>query len=132
MGVRANLYEETRKCVNVLQCNHLSRKAQCNRCNYLDDFPKSIMYVTRRHLRETAHTLIDCFEENDSKNVRCHLIRYYKLSALHTSQLKRYNSRRLDNLSAEAKFLEANVMYLQRLSYMFSKLFKEMQYNYTE
>ena len=116
MGVRANLFEETRKCVNVLKGSRPSR------IHYDENFPKSIMSVTRRHLRETALNVIDSLEKETLNDIPSQLQRYYKLSALHMSQLKRYT--RYTKYSTEKKFLEQNIIYLQKLSFMISKIFK--------
>ena len=118
MGVRANLFEETRKCVNVLKGSRPSRT------HYDENFPKSIMSVTRRHLRETALNVINSLEKETLNDIPSQLQRYYKLSALHMSQLKRYTRYTKKMHLTEKKFLEQNIIYLQKLSFMISKIFK--------
>ena len=118
MGVRANLFEETRKCVNVLKGSRPSR------IHYDENFPKSIMSVTRRHLRETALNVIDSLEKETLNDIPSQLQRYYKLSALHMSQLKRYTRYTKKMHLTEKKFLEQNIIYLQKLSFMMSKISK--------
>ena len=122
MGVRANLFEETRKCVNVLKGNYNVP----SRIHYDENFPKSIMSVTRRHLRETALNVIDSLEKETLNDIPSQLQRYYKLSALHMSQLKRYTryTKKMTLYLTEKKFLEQNIIYLQKLSFMISKIFK--------
>jgi len=120
MGVRANLFEETRKCVNVLKGNYNVP----SRIHYDENFPKSIMSVTRRHLRETALNVIDSLEKETLNDIPSQLQRYYKLSALHMSQLKRYTRYTKKMHLTEKKFLEQNIIYLQKLSFMISKIFK--------
>ena len=120
MGVRADLFEETRKCVNVLKGNYNVP----SRIHYDENFPKSIMSVTRRHLRETALNVINSLEKETLNDIPSQLQRYYKLSALHMSQLKRYT--RYTKYSTEKKFLEQNIIYLQKLSFMMSKIFKNL------
>ena len=120
MGVRANLFDETRKCVNVLKGNHtgVPFKSKMTPCN----FPLSIMSVTRRHLKEAALSLIDSLEKETFHELPIQLRRYYKLSALHMSQLKRYKKK----MKNEKIFVGLNIIYLQKLSYMMSKLSKTM------
>ena len=84
--------------------------------------PKSIMSVTRRHLRETALNVIDSLEKETLNEIPSQLQRYYKLSALHMSQLKRYT--RYTKYLTEKKLLEQNIIYLQKLSFMMSKISK--------
>ena len=118
MGVRANLFEETRKCVNVLKGSRPSR------IHYDENFPKSIMSVTRRHLRGTALNVIDSLEKETLNEIPSQLQRYYKLSALHMSQLKRYTKYTKKMYRPEKELLEQNIIYLQKLSFMMSKIFK--------
>lgn len=121
MGVRANLFEETRKCVNVL------KGCRPSRIHYDENFPKSIMSVTRRHLRGTALNVIDSLEKETLNEIPSQLQRYYKLSALHMSQLKRYTKYTKKMYRPEKELLEQNIIYLQKLSFMMSKLSKTMQ-----
>ena len=118
MGVRANLFEETRKCVNVL------KGCRPSRIHYDENFPKSIMSVTRRHLRGTALNVIDSLEKETLNEIPSQLQRYYKLSALHMSQLKRYTKYTKKMYRPEKELLEQNIIYLQKLSFMISKIFK--------
>ena len=118
MGVRANLFEETRKCVNVL------KGCRPSRIHYDENFPKSIMSVTRRHLRGTALNVIDSLEKETLNEIPSQLQRYYKLSALHMSQLKRYTKYTKKMYRPEKELLEQNIIYLQKLSFMMSKIFK--------
>eukprot|EP00964_Phaeocystis_antarctica_P029362 scaffold16543_cov76-Phaeocystis_antarctica.AAC.6 len=118
MGVRANLFEETRKCVNVL------KGCRPSRIHYDENFPKSIMSVTRRHLRGTALNVIDSLEKETLNEIPSQLQRYYKLSALHMSQLKRYTKYTKKMYRTEKELLEQNIIYLQKLSFMISKIFK--------
>ena len=120
MGVRANLFEETRKCVNVL------KGCRPSRIHYDENFPKSIMSVTRRHLKETALNLIDILEKETLNEIPSQLQRYYKLSALHMSQLQRYARYTKNILFTEKKLLEQNIVYLQKLSFMMTKISKTM------
>ena len=120
MGVRANLFEETRKCVNVLKGSRPSR------IHYDENFPKSIMSVTRRHLKETALNLIDSLEKETLNEIPSQLQRYYRLSALHMSQLKRYAKYTKKMYLTEKKLLEQNIIYLQKLSFMMTKISKTM------
>ena len=118
MGVRANLFEETRKCVNVL------KGCRPSRIHYDENFPKSIISVTRRHLRGTALNVIDSLEKETLNEIPSQLQRYYKLSALHMSQLKRYTKYTKKMYRPEKELLEQNIIYLQKLSFMMSKIFK--------
>ena len=118
MGVRANLFEETRKCVNVL------KGCRPSRIHYDENFPKSIISVTRRHLRGTALNIIDSLEKETLNEIPSQLQRYYKLSALHMSQLKRYTKYTKKMYRPEKELLEQNIIYLQKLSFMMSKIFK--------
>ena len=118
MGIRANLFEETRKCVNVL------KGCRPSRIHYDENFPKSIISVTRRHLRGTALNVIDSLEKETLNEIPSQLQRYYKLSALHMSQLKRYTKYTKKMYRPEKELLEQNIIYLQKLSFMMSKIFK--------
>ena len=59
MGQRANLFEEARKTVNILKSKAASKHT------YEKNFPMSIMRVTRRHLYNVSHELVDAFEKNE-------------------------------------------------------------------
>ena len=83
----------------------------------------SIMRVTRRHLHNVSHELIDAFEKNRYAVIPALMKRYYKLNELHISQLRKYVKM---CTPTESKILKHNKMYLLQLSQMFSKLFKQM------
>ena len=117
MGQRANLFEEARSTVNILKSKAASKHT------YERNFPMSIMRVTRRHLYNVSHELINAFEKNDYTNVPALMKRYYKLNELHISQLRMYL--KMCN-EIEKKILEQNKLYLLKMSQMFSKLFKGM------
>ena len=117
MGQRANLFEEARNTVKILKSKAASRHT------YERNFPMSIMRVTRRHLHNVSHELINAFERNDYKVIPALMKRYYKVNQLHISQLKKYLKM---CTTTESKILEHNKMYLLQLSQMFSKLFKQM------
>ena len=117
MGQRANLFEEARNTVNILKSKAASRHT------YFNNFPMSIMRVTRRHLHSISIELIDAFEKNRYISIPALMKRYYKLNELHISQLTRYLRM---CTTTESKILEHNKMYLLQLSQMFSKLFKQM------
>ena len=60
MGKRGNLYQSARDCINALKTGSpLSQHV------VYDDLGMSIIFVTRRHLRETATTILDILEHND-------------------------------------------------------------------
>ena len=119
MGQRANLFEEARNTINVLKSKAASRHT------YERNFPMSIMRVTRRHLHNVSHELIDAFEKNRYISIPALMKRYYKLNQLHISQLTRYLKMKMYT-TTETRILEHNKMYLLQLSQMFSKLFKQM------
>ena len=119
MGQRANLFEEARNTVNILKSKAASRHT------YEMNFPMSIMRVTRRHLHNVSHELIDAFEKNRYISIPALMKRYYKLNQLHISQLRKYLKMKMCT-STETRILEHNKMYLLQLSQMFSKLFKQM------
>ena len=83
------------------------------------------MRVTRRHLHNVSHELIDAFEKNRYISIPALMKRYYKLNQLHISQLTRYLKMKMYT-TTETRILEHNKMYLLQLSQMFSKLFKQM------
>ena len=83
----------------------------------------SIMKVTRRHLHNVSHELINSFEKNLYKDIPALMKRYYKLNELHISQLRMYLKKCTD---IERKIMEENKLYLLQISQMFSKLFKQM------
>ena len=120
MGQRANLFEEARKTVNILKSKASSKHT------YEKNFPMSIMRVTRRHLYNVSHELIDSFEKNTYNLIPALMKRYYKLNELHISQLTRYLRK-----CTECKIMEQNKMYLLKKSQMFSKLFKQMTLHLT-
>ena len=82
------------------------------------------MSVTRRHLRGTALNVIDLLEKGTLNEIPSQLQRYYKLSALHMSQLKRYTKYTKKMYRPEKELLEQNIIYLQKLSFMMSKISK--------
>ena len=120
MGQRANLFEEARNTINVINSKAASKHT------YMRNFPMSIMRVTRRHLYTVSHELIDAFEKNEYNVIPALMKRYYKLNQLHISQLTRYLRM---CTPTESKILEHNKMYLLQLSQMFSKLLKGMHLN---
>ena len=87
------------------------------------NFPMSIIRVTRRHLHSVCLELVDAFEKNRYTLIPALMKRYYKLNALHVSQLTRYL--KMCN-PIECKVLEHNKMYLLQLTRMFSQLHKSM------
>ena len=89
------------------------------------NFPMSIMRVTRRHLHSICLELVDAFEKDKCILIPALLKRYYKLNALHGSQLTRYLKMKMCT-PIETKILEHNKMYLLQLSRMFSQLYKSM------
>ena len=117
MGQRANLFEEARGTVNILKSKAASKHT------YERNFPMSIMRVTRRHLYNVSHELINAFEKNLYECIPTLMKRYYKLNELHISQLIRYLKK---CTYVEKKIMEENKMYLLQMSQMFSKLFKQM------
>ena len=124
MGQRANLFEEARGTVNILKSKAASKHT------YERNFPMSIMRVTRRHLYNVSHELINAFEQNENAHSMCIPVlmrRYYKLNELHISQLIRYMKKCTD---VECKIMKENKMYLLQMSQMFSKLFKQMTLHY--
>ena len=59
MGKRENLYQAARDCINALKTGSpLSQHV------VFDDLGMSIIYVTRRHLRETATAILDILQHN--------------------------------------------------------------------
>jgi len=120
MGQRANLFEEARSTINILKSKAASKHT------YERNFPMSIMRVTRRHLYNVSHELINAFEKNDYNAIPALMKRYYKLNELHISQLRMYLKMCTD---VECKIMEQNKMYLLKMSQMFSKLFKGMRMN---
>ena len=112
MGQRANLFEEARKTVNILKSKAASKHT------YEKNFPMSIMRVTRRHLYNVSHELIDAFEKNTYKDIPALMKRYYKLNELHISQLTRY----LKKVYQYKRMCNS----VSEISQMFSKLFKQM------
>ena len=119
MGQRANLFEEARKTVNILNSKASSKHT------YEKNFPMSIMRVTRRHLYNVSHELIDSFEKNTYNLIPALMKRYYKLNELHISQLRMYLKKKMCS-DVECKIMKQNKMYLLKISQMFSKLFKQM------
>ena len=80
MGKRSNLYQSARDCINALKTGSpLSQHV------VFDDLGMSIIFVTRRHLRETAITILDILEHNDvtEDDFRHHMKRYHRISFLH-------------------------------------------------
>ena len=117
MGQRANLFEEARGTVSILKSKAASKHT------YEKNFPMSIMRVTRRHLYNVSHELINAFEKNLYECIPVLMRRYYKLNELHVSQLIRYLKKCTD---VECRIMNQNKMYLLQMSQMFSKLFKQM------
>ena len=117
MGQRANLFEEARSTINILKSKAASKHT------YERNFPMSIMRVTRRHLYNVSHELINAFEKNLHKDIPALMKRYYKLNELHISQLRMYLKKCTD---VECRIMEQNRLYLLQISQMFSKLFKQM------
>ena len=78
----------------------------------------SIIRVTRRHLHSVCLELVDALEKDRSAVIPALMKRYYKLNALHVSQLTRYL--KMCN-PIECKVLEHNKMYLLQLTRMFSQ-----------
>lgn len=117
MGQRANLFETARKTINIIKSKAASKHT------YMCNFPMSIMKVTRRHLHSICLELVDAFENNRYAVIPALMKRYYKLNALHVSQLTRYL--KMCN-PIETQLLEHNKMYLLQLSRMFSQLYKSM------
>ena len=121
MGQRANLFEEARKTVNILKSKAASKHT------YERNFPMSIMRVTRRHLYNVSHELINAFEQNVYGDIPALMKRYYKLNELHISQLRMYLKKCTD---VECRIMKQNRLYLLQISKMFSKLFKQMTINF--
>ena len=130
MGKRGNLYQSARDCINALKTGSpLSQHV------VFDDLGMSIIYVTRRHLRETATAILDILEHNEHNvnvlvtpykmngqcqcNFRYHLKRYHRLAFLHATQMKRYD-RQFRSLDC----LAGNISYLQSINFMISNLVK--------
>ena len=125
MGKRGNLYQAARDCINALKTGSpLSQHV------VFDDLGMSIIYVTRRHLRETAIAILDILEHNDilvtpqcmengqcQCNFRYHMKRYHRLAFLHATQMKRY-----DRQFCSLDCLAGNISYLQSINYMMSNL----------
>ena len=128
MGKRGNLYQSARDCINALKTGSpLSQHV------VFDDLGMSIIYVTRRHLRETATIIIDILEQNEHIvnvnvpvtphkmnghcNFRYHMKRYHRLAFLHATQMKRYD-RQFRSLAC----LAGNISYLQSINFMMSNL----------
>ena len=128
MGRRGNLYQAARDCINALKTGSpLSQHV------VFDDLGMSIIYVTRRHLRETATIIIDILEQNEHIvnvnvlvtphkmnehcNFRYHMKRYHRLAFLHATQMKRYD-RQFRSLAC----LAGNISYLKSINFMMSNL----------
>ena len=118
MGKRGNWYQSARDCINALKTGSpLSQHV------VFDDLGMSIIYVTRRHLRETATTILDILEHNtfitpyEKDNFRYHMKRYHRLAFLHATQMKRYD-RQFRSLAC----LAGNILYLKSINYMMSNL----------
>ena len=82
MGRRANLFEEARRCVTVLKCKNPSQHMyECN-------LPLCLISITRRNLKKVCLKIIDNLEK-EICDPELHA-RFYRLIALHKSQLIRY------------------------------------------
>ena len=111
---KLRLYQGARDCINQLRCSNPSKHV----AEY--DLAICIIFITRRHLRETALSIIDIIEKDTVNSIdkhKCLLKRYYKLNQIHKCQLKRY-SRKFESLQDNCLF--NNLQYLQSINVMIS------------
>jgi hypothetical protein len=109
---KLKLYQGARDCINQLRCSNPSKHIAEN------DLAICIIFITRRHLRETALGIIDIIEKDTENSIdkhKCLLKRYYKLNQIHKCQLKRY-SRKFESLQNDCLF--NNLQYLQSINVM--------------
>ena len=112
MGKRAQLFQSARECINVLQC------PKPNEILYKNDLGLCMIFLTRQKLMNVAHKIINDIYKNKICD-KSNLLRFYKLSKLHTFQLKKYNTSHCHFID-----IDTNVNYLQKISYMITQISK--------